>query len=240
MGHCPWRSKPGPRPPTHMARSPQGSAKKTSSRPWQRSPQAVDLQGKSEPKQERAVATAERILSTAEELLAEAGVERLSTNLICERAGFTPPALYRYLPNKYAVGRERGERLMRDQNRLLEAWATPQTMALRPTRSRRACCSCSPTPWPCTWSACRRARPCACARPDRPHRRPRSRRGASTLARRTRAHRPGRDRARLCRNGRAQAGLPPCWTIVQGRPRFRQDPGRPMVHAPPTLLRSPP
>ena len=30
----------------------------------------------------------------------EVGIERLSTNLVCERAGLTPPALYRYYPNK--------------------------------------------------------------------------------------------------------------------------------------------
>lgn len=76
-----------------MARSPQGSAKKTPRKPWHSSSQAVDLQGKAEPKQECAIATAERILSTAEELLAEVGVERLSTNLICKRAGFTPQTM---------------------------------------------------------------------------------------------------------------------------------------------------
>jgi AcrR family transcriptional regulator len=58
------------------------------------------------------------------------GVERWSTNLVCERAGLTPPALYRYFPNKYALLHELGERLMAVQNQLLEAWATAETMAL--------------------------------------------------------------------------------------------------------------
>ena len=43
-------------------------------------------------------------------MLEEVGFERLSTNMICKRAGLTPPALYRYFPNKYAVLKELGER----------------------------------------------------------------------------------------------------------------------------------
>jgi AcrR family transcriptional regulator len=89
-----------------------------------------DLRPKALPRQGRALETYERILSVAADLLGEVGVERLSTNLVCERAGLTPPALYRYFPNKYAVLHALGERLMAVQNRLLEAWATPATMAL--------------------------------------------------------------------------------------------------------------
>jgi AcrR family transcriptional regulator len=91
---------------------------------------APDLRPKALPRQGRALETYERILAVAAELLGEVGVERLSTNLVCERAGLTPPALYRYFPNKYAVLHALGERLMALQNRLLEAWATPATMAL--------------------------------------------------------------------------------------------------------------
>jgi AcrR family transcriptional regulator len=89
-----------------------------------------DLRPKALPRQGRALETYERILSVAADLLGEVGIERLSTNLICERAGLTPPALYRYFPNKYAVLHALGERLMAVQNGLLEAWATPATMAL--------------------------------------------------------------------------------------------------------------
>ncbi len=99
-----------------------------------RSPSATDpgpdLRPKAVPRQGRALETYERILAVTTELLGEVGIERLSTNLVCERAGLTPPALYRYFPNKYALLHELGERLMAAQNRLLEAWATPQTMAL--------------------------------------------------------------------------------------------------------------
>lgn len=56
------------------------------------------------------------ILEVTGRLLEEVGVERLSTNLICRRAGLTPPALYRYFPNKYALLKELGAKLMRAQD----------------------------------------------------------------------------------------------------------------------------
>jgi AcrR family transcriptional regulator len=90
----------------------------------------VELERKRAPTQTRALETCERILDAAAILLADVGIERLSTNLICERAGLSPPALYRYYPNKYAVLAELGVRLMMRQNELLETWATPATMKL--------------------------------------------------------------------------------------------------------------
>ena len=90
----------------------------------------VELDRKRDPTQTRALETCERILDAAAHLLGEVGIERLSTNLICERAGLSPPALYRYYPNKYAVLAELGVRLMMGQNELLENWATPATMKL--------------------------------------------------------------------------------------------------------------
>lgn len=74
------------------------------------------------PHQDRSQKTMQRVLSAAAELLEEVGFERLSTNMICKRAGLTPPALYRYFPNKYAVLKELGERLMEAQNTLLDDW----------------------------------------------------------------------------------------------------------------------
>jgi AcrR family transcriptional regulator len=91
---------------------------------------AVELDRKRAPTQTRALETCERILDAAANLLGEVGIERLSTNLICERAGLSPPALYRYYPNKYAVLAELGVRLMLSQNELLEKWASPATMKL--------------------------------------------------------------------------------------------------------------
>lgn len=74
------------------------------------------------PKQERAQQTYDRLLAVAGELLAEVGVDQISTNLICTRAGLTPPALYRYFADKYAVLEALGRRLMDRQNAVLEAW----------------------------------------------------------------------------------------------------------------------
>jgi AcrR family transcriptional regulator len=74
------------------------------------------------PRQDRAVQTYERLLDVAGELLAEVGIERISTNLICARAGMTPPALYRYFKDKYAVLEALGRRLMARQNAVLFDW----------------------------------------------------------------------------------------------------------------------
>ncbi|OHB26142.1 MAG: TetR family transcriptional regulator [Phenylobacterium sp. RIFCSPHIGHO2_01_FULL_69_31] len=85
-------------------------------------PAAVPLGTKLKPSQSRARNTFETVLSTAGELLAEVGFERLTTNLVCERAGLTPPALYRYFPNKYAILSELARRLMEAQDEAVLAW----------------------------------------------------------------------------------------------------------------------
>lgn len=74
------------------------------------------------PRQERALQTYERLLDVAGELLGEVGIERISTNLICARAGMTPPALYRYFKDKYAVLEALGRRLMDRQDAAVFAW----------------------------------------------------------------------------------------------------------------------
>jgi AcrR family transcriptional regulator len=66
--------------------------------------------------------TRERLLDVAGELLGKVGIERISTNMICARAGLTPPALYRYFKDKYAVLEALGLRLMERQNVVLSAW----------------------------------------------------------------------------------------------------------------------
>jgi AcrR family transcriptional regulator len=75
-----------------------------------------------EPQQARAVQTRERLLDVAGELLADVGIERISTNMICAHAGVTPPTLYRYFKDKYAVLEALGQRLMDRQNAVLLAW----------------------------------------------------------------------------------------------------------------------
>lgn len=81
-----------------------------------------ELLEKNRPQQQRAIQTYEGILAAASELLLELGVERISTNLIAQRAGITVPALYRYFKNKYAVLYALGARLMDRQNQVLVEW----------------------------------------------------------------------------------------------------------------------
>src|SRR5580700_10766690 len=83
---------------------------------------SVKLGTKITPSRPAGVSTFEYLLSTAGQLLGEVGFEGLSTNLICKRAGMTPPALYRYFPNKYAVLKELGRRLMQAQDDAVFAW----------------------------------------------------------------------------------------------------------------------
>ncbi|KTT33261.1 TetR/AcrR family transcriptional regulator [Pseudomonas rhizoryzae] len=84
---------------------------------------------KARPSQQRAAETYERILAAAAEVLCEVGIERLSTNLVCECAGLTPPALYRYFPNKYALLEELGRRLLEKQNAQIAPWIDPALLA---------------------------------------------------------------------------------------------------------------
>jgi len=85
------------------------------------------LEATKQPTQQRATETYERILEVTAHTLADVGIERLSTNLVCERAGLTPPALYRYFPNKYALLNELGQRLMQRQNERVGHWITVET-----------------------------------------------------------------------------------------------------------------
>lgn len=87
------------------------------------------LAAKKLPAQQRATDTYELILEVAAQMLVDVGIERLSTNMVCERAGLTPPALYRYFPNKYALLCELGQRLMQRQNELIPQWITPQVLS---------------------------------------------------------------------------------------------------------------
>lgn len=87
---------------------------------------------KKRPAQQRATETYERILVATAETLCEVGIERLSTNLVCVRAGLTPPALYRYFPNKYALLSVLGERLLEQQNERIDHWITQDLLTSGP------------------------------------------------------------------------------------------------------------
>ncbi|MBV1933434.1 MAG: TetR/AcrR family transcriptional regulator [Parvibaculaceae bacterium] len=82
------------------------------------------------PRQERAMRTFDLVLASAVILLEKEGFDKLTTNAICKHAGLTPPALYRYFPNKYAVLRELGERLMQVQNLDYFRWQEEYSDAL--------------------------------------------------------------------------------------------------------------
>ncbi len=82
----------------------------------------INLDTKLRPTQARAQDTYEVVLATAGEMLRTMGFEQLTTNAICKKAGLTPPALYRYFPNKYAILKALGERLMAEQDQVVLAW----------------------------------------------------------------------------------------------------------------------
>lgn len=94
---------------------PKATAKKTAG-------PDIALDAKLQPTQARGQDTYEVVLATAGEMLGEIGFEQLTTNAICKRAGLTPPALYRYFPNKYAILKELGDRLMKAQDDMVFAW----------------------------------------------------------------------------------------------------------------------
>jgi AcrR family transcriptional regulator len=111
-------------------------------RPAKTRQKRVPLDTKLKPRQDRAKETYETILAAAGALLEEVGIERLSTNLVCKRAGITPPALYRYFPNKYALLKELGARLMTAQDAAvfdyIKAHATENPSVMEETRRNTA------------------------------------------------------------------------------------------------------
>ncbi len=102
---------------------------KISRRPAGQKSSPVDMQTKTQPLQERSRQTYEAILAAAAALLEEVGIDSLSTNMICARANLTPPALYRYFPNKYALLRELGVRLMQVQDKAVFDWVAAGGLA---------------------------------------------------------------------------------------------------------------
>jgi AcrR family transcriptional regulator len=74
------------------------------------------------PRQDRSQKTYERLLDVTGALLAEVGIERISTNMICARAGMTTPALYRYFKDKFAIIEALFERLMNRRFEVVRAW----------------------------------------------------------------------------------------------------------------------
>ncbi len=74
------------------------------------------------PLQARSRRTYDSLLDSASSLLQEIGVEKISANAICQHAGVTPPAFYRYFDDKYAIIEALADRLGERQAIILEAW----------------------------------------------------------------------------------------------------------------------
>jgi AcrR family transcriptional regulator len=87
-----------------------------------KSDRALSLDAKYRPSTEAAKATFNAILKVTGELLSDTGFERLSTNMVAAKAGLSPPALYRYFPNKYALLAELGRSLMAAQDVEVLSW----------------------------------------------------------------------------------------------------------------------
>lgn len=88
----------------------------------QRALARVAVEAKAQPAQRRSRETYDRILKTAGELLEEVGMERISTNMVAERAGVSPAALYRYFPNKYALVVALAELVAQVSNKPIAEW----------------------------------------------------------------------------------------------------------------------
>lgn len=89
---------------------------------------AIDLDLKKRPLQKRAQITYDKLLNVAALILEAEGIERISTNMIAERANVTVPALYRYFPNKYALLRALADKLSECQLALVHKWAANLTI----------------------------------------------------------------------------------------------------------------
>lgn len=63
----------------------------------------------------------ERLIEAGQALLAQTGVEAINSNAVAERAGVTPPTFYHYFPNKHALLRALGERMLSAQSAAIRA-----------------------------------------------------------------------------------------------------------------------
>ncbi|MEX2202179.1 MAG: TetR/AcrR family transcriptional regulator [Dongiaceae bacterium] len=63
----------------------------------------LEIEPRKSPRQARAQKTVERILATTADLLDEIGFDRVTTNMVAERAGVNIASLYAYFPNKYSL-----------------------------------------------------------------------------------------------------------------------------------------
>jgi AcrR family transcriptional regulator len=79
------------------------------------------IQPRRAPTQARAKATWDAILEATASLLIERGYEGVNTNIVAERAGVRPPAVYRYFPNKFALYHALAEKLQGELDLVIDA-----------------------------------------------------------------------------------------------------------------------
>jgi AcrR family transcriptional regulator len=84
-------------------------------------PSSVELSARRQPRQQRGVETVDAILEATAALLAERGFEGVNTNVVAERAGVRPPAVYRYFPNKFALYHALAAKLHDELDPLIDA-----------------------------------------------------------------------------------------------------------------------
>jgi AcrR family transcriptional regulator len=101
MGAASKSTKPAVRP---------RAAKKSGQRAGRRP--RVELETKTLPSQARSRNTFDAILRVAGEVLADKGPDAFSINAVSQRSGLSPPAFYRYFPNKYALLNTLAQRLL--------------------------------------------------------------------------------------------------------------------------------
>ena len=92
--------------PAVRVRGGKGSKQRAGRRP------RVELETKTLPAQARSRNTFDAILRVAADVLADKGPDDFSINAVSQRSGLSPPAFYRYFPNKYALLKAMAERLM--------------------------------------------------------------------------------------------------------------------------------
>ena len=89
-----------------MAKSGSHSRQRAGRRP------RIVLETKTLPSQARSRNTFDAILRVAGEALADKGPDAFSINAVSQRSGLSPPAFYRYFPNKYALLNTLAQRLL--------------------------------------------------------------------------------------------------------------------------------
>ena len=94
------------KPAAVRVRGGKGSKQRAGRRP------RVELETKTLPSQARSRNTFDAILRVAGDVLADKGPDDFSINAVSQRSGLSPPAFYRYFPNKYALLKAVAERLM--------------------------------------------------------------------------------------------------------------------------------